>query len=161
MQDIKKRFESKGYKLVSKYDSDLQYVISVILGVFGSTRFINRVWTSYGKTIYYPYKVHNPWDPQHRVALLHEEKHLDNQEKWSWLFYFSYIIGGPLPIGLAYFRAMWEARAYAINIVEKDMTVDRCSRLICSFLYFWPLPRDQVKQLLEKEVEKLQNNEQK
>lgn len=156
MQEIKERFKAKGYRLISKYDSNFLHAIGSIYGFFGNTRFMTKTWISFGKTIYFPYKVQNPWDSLHRVTLLHEEKHLDDQEEWSWLFYFSYIIGGPLPIGLAYFRAMWEARAYAINVIEKDMTVDQCSRLICSSIYLWPLPRDQIKQLLKQEVEKLQ-----
>lgn len=152
----KERFDSKGIKLVSKADSILMKVINLFALLVGVKHFMTGVWTTLGSTIYYPDLVKNPWHRVYEDTLLHEEVHIDDARKYPVMFQLSYALGLPLPIGLAYFRAFWEVRGYAMNVIHGGRTIDECVDSICSALYLWPWPKKWVKKMLLKEVERLQ-----
>lgn len=156
MAGIKQRFETKGIKLVSKTDSRLMKFVNFFATLIGIRDFMTGVWTTFGSTIYYPTTIKNPYHYVYKSTLLHEEVHIDDQRKYPVLMQLSYALGLPLPIGLAYFRAYWEVRGYAMNIIYGGRTFDECVDSICSSLYLWPWPRKQVKKMLIREVERLQ-----
>ena len=154
MDELRKRFESKGIKVVSKADSKLMMFLGLLFRLVGVKNFTTTVWTTFFNTIYHGTAVKDPW--RYVGTLLHEEQHIDDQRKYPALFQLSYVLGLPFPIGLAYFRAYWEARGYAHNVLRGDISIEEAVGYICSPLYLWPWPKKYVRKMVLKACEELQ-----
>ena len=137
----RERLSQQRVSLVPKAGSRLMRVCGLLLRAVGNRSFVERCWTTLGRTIYYPASVVDPL--AHPVVLEHELVHVRQWERWGVLMWISYLLL-PLPIGLCWFRFRWEREAY---LVELAHAVDRERELtrIVDALWFgygfcWPRP---------------------
>lgn len=112
-------------------------------------RFMTRVTNASSKDILFPSrKTHGDHSvyPVYRI-LRHELVHIRDAKRFPVWFQLSYTLL-PLPLGLAYFRADWEFRAYAQTLIvtynqEGSIPEDLIQAVIGHFtghLYFWMWP---------------------
>jgi len=130
-------------KLVPKTSSTLMRSCGLLLRAVGNRVFLERYWTTLGRTIYYPTRVTDPLS--HPVVLEHELVHVRQWERWGVLMWVSYLLL-PLPIGLCWFRFRWEREAYLVDLAHApDRDREREIERIVDSLWFgygfpWPRP---------------------
>lgn len=122
-----------GLRIVSKADSFLHKLISVLLYPILRSRYMTMFWTTIGKTVAHPRTGHgNAYD-----VLYHETKHASVSTPWDWVGYlfpiwlFPVFLGGLLFFGFgywslislvfllplpAYWRMKHELEAYKVSI---------------------------------------------
>lgn len=126
--------------LVPKADSRAMRLLARLLPAAGTRGFMERYWTTVGRTVYYPTSVRDPL--AHRDILEHELVHVRQWERFGVLMWISYILL-PLPFGLAWFRFRWEREAYLIQIeraADRDREIERVVNALW-YGYGRPWPR--------------------
>jgi hypothetical protein len=109
------------------------------------------MWTTIGRTIYYPKDVRHPL--AHPTAVEHEFVHVRQWERWGPLFWLSYLLL-PLPIGLAWFRWRWEREAYLVQLAhrtDKAVAIEQIVEALWSG-YGWPWPRPWMRRWLARQL---------
>jgi hypothetical protein len=127
--------------LTSKAASPLMRVCGWLLWLLGNRSFVERYWTTLGRTIYYPGCVTDPL--AHPVVLEHELVHVRQWERWGVLLWISYLLL-PLPIGLCWFRFRWEREAYLVELrhaADPERELERIvDALWLGYAFPWPRP---------------------
>jgi hypothetical protein len=143
--EVKREFPA--FTLAKKSDS---WWLSLFGKVIGQ-QFMSNYVTTIGNTVYVP-SLWNGWGPATKCALLrHERVHMRQARKLSFpVFAFLYMMVF-LPLGLAYFRAMFEEEAYAESLAAykdygMDYTSSDCKAWMVSqfttsaYGWMWPFP---------------------
>lgn len=99
----------------------------------------SRAWVTIGTTIYAPQSVCYP--EGHPSTLEHELVHVRQWLDLGPLLWLAYIVGFPLPLGLAWLRYCIEREAYAWEIRHHGASPERCADAVSSSLYGWAWPR--------------------
>jgi len=132
--------QTHGVRLVAKADSRLMRVAGVLLRGIGNRTFLERYWTTVGRTVYYPSSIADPL--VHRDILEHELVHVRQWQRFGLWMWVSYLLL-PLPFGLAWFRFRWEREAYLIQIAraaDREQEIERIVQVLWHG-YGWPWPR--------------------
>lgn len=147
--DIASALHAHGVRLLPKHGSRAMRVAALLLRALGSRDFMDRYWTTVGRTVYYPACVHDPH--AHPDVLAHELVHVRQWERWGVLLWASYLLL-PLPFGLAWFRWRWEREAYLVQIErapDRAREIDRVVNTLWSG-YGWPWPRTWMRRWFER-----------
>jgi len=134
------RLSERRAVLAPKASSRLMRVCGALLWALGNRSFVERYWTTIGRTIYYPTCVGDPL--AHPIVLEHELVHVRQWERWGVLLWVSYLLL-PLPVGLCWFRFRWEREAYLVELhhaVDREREIDRIVDALW-FGYAFPWPR--------------------
>ena len=117
LQEIREEFP--GFRIVRKVDSWTQRAISRLLRVvtFGAqTAYLDCYQTTIRRTVY----VTEDWErtsfAQRYITMRHEREHLRQFRRYTTPLMALLYVFGPLPIGLAWFRAHFEKQGYAESI---------------------------------------------
>lgn len=105
--------QKAGVVFVRKQDSRFHKAIAWVLWLisFGKLNDYHNFATTIGRTIALPENF-DLYPEAEKVALVeHELTHVRQYATWGLLFMLSYVLF-PLPVGLAYFRWVWEREAY-------------------------------------------------
>jgi hypothetical protein len=100
--------------------------------------FMADVWTTIGKTIYYPITVSNPRDPRFEGVVEHEFIHLRQFEKWGIVLMGLAYVCLPMPF---LFSGRWfiEREAYLHDIKTGRLTLEAAVQLLWkAYAYPWP-----------------------
>ena len=102
-----------GIRLVYKAEVPWMRLVGKLARPF-SPDFDTRFTTVVGDTVYLPCPVDEFPRDALAATLAHELIHQQDQRRWGLLFYVSY--GAAMPVGRTY-RAYWERRAYAVDLL--------------------------------------------
>lgn len=133
-------------KLKSKLDSRLMLLLGAVLGPF----FVTNMWTTVGRTVYFPSNVNDP--EKHTTTLEHEAIHVKQYNSYGPLLWLLYLFF-PLPIGFAYFRWRFEREAYLVQLRE-----GASPELLADLLwrhYAWPWPKPWMERWFRRAKDKL------
>lgn len=122
-----------------KRTSRLMRVLTTVLGIFGLD--FGRFWTTIGSfVIYAPDDVDLGDLEPHATIIRHELVHIDQARRFPGFFQLSYLLL-PLPFGLAYFRWVWERRAYLVDIEAGRLSIEEAVTTLWSrYGWCWPRP---------------------
>lgn len=165
--DAEAEMTKRRVRLVSKLDSKLMLAAEILL--LWSPDFATEFWTTLTlpgwRVIYYPTGMTREAALKSVGTIAHELEHVDQADgplpsvapvRWAWnlLFGALYLLAF-LPVGLAYFRARWEARAYARGYVTHlglgtmrwslDSYADWVADAVAGGPYVWAWPRAWVR----------------
>jgi hypothetical protein len=98
---------------------------------------LGDVWTTVGRTIYFP---RPQWVSRRLATVEHEIVHVEQWRKWGPLLWLTYLLGLPLPIGLAWFRYRWEREAYLVQL-DAGASPEDIVDVLCGPLYLWCWPK--------------------
>lgn len=113
------REEFPNFEVVRKSDSRLMSVIHTLLMCisFGQMRtFMVDFVTTLGTTVYVPTKWETWPVPSKMAVLRHERVHMRQAKKYGRVLYSFLYLFVPLPIGLAYYRMLFEKEAYTESL---------------------------------------------
>ena len=115
-EELRAEFISRDVVFSPKTDSWLMILLAAFLGA----DFINKYWTTVGKTIYFPSYVLDPWE--YPDVIRHEYVHLLQLDStlgfrlpstvWAFLYIFF-----PIPFLFSYFRWKSEREAYLVSLL--------------------------------------------
>lgn len=150
-----------GIAFVAKRQSWLMRAIAWLLGLISRDRkeaFLHRQWTTIGpSTVYVPSRHEaTPFGADIiQPSCVHELTHARDARRWPLLWQLSYLLL-PLPVGLALFRAHWEAKAYATGCKwwPEKYDIEPVVDLIWS-VYLYPAPKRFIRWRLVREMAKL------
>lgn len=111
--------EIPGFRIVRKDRSRFQRAIhrALVIVTFGRMReYLEGYQTTIGRTIYVTPDWDDRDDDDRYVTLRHEAVHLRQFRRWTLPGMALLYVLLPLPMGLAYFRARFEAAAYAETV---------------------------------------------
>ena len=147
--DIDDALRAHRVRLVPKHGSRSMRAAALLLRVIGSRGFMERYWTTVGRTVYYPSCVRDPY--AHPDVLAHELVHVRQWERWGVLLWASYLLL-PLPFGLAWFRWRWEREAYLAQIEHAEDRAREIERVVNAlwFGYGRPWPRAWMRRWFER-----------
>jgi len=145
------------FKLIEKKDSFLHKVIDKCLLVLTLGRMSNYL-TDYQTTIGNRVYITDDWKQRSHVSriivLRHERIHLRQFRKYTFLGMSILYLAFPLPLGVAYFRAIFELEAYRESIIAtheffgKEAVTDPSYRkhILAQFTgpsygWMWPYPK--------------------
>lgn len=151
MKAIVEELRERGVTVKTKDKSRLMRLIGVVLGLFGLD--FNRFWTTIGpRTIYAPVGTRLTAGElqRQRVIIEHELVHIGQARRWPGWFQLSYLLL-PLPFGLAYFRWVWERRAYLVDIRAGRLSIEEVVDTLWAS-YGWCWPRPLMRRWFEREV---------
>jgi hypothetical protein len=137
---IASALQAAGVRLRPKAESRLMRACGFLLRAIGQRAFVERFWTTLGRTIYYPACVSDPL--AHPVVLEHELVHVRQFRRWGVWMWFSYLLL-PLPFGLSWFRFRWEREAYLVDLAhaaDRECEIERIVDTLW-FNYGFPWPR--------------------
>lgn len=129
-----------------------QKIIGKVLSPFNDSYMTRYATAMFGKIYVYRGFWDNPTNAY--VTLRHEEKHLDDEKKFSILYHFSYLFFLPVVFTM---RALWEFRAlketfraiYQIAGALPDLLIDKYIKYFVNSSYLWMFPfRSYVKKKL-------------
>ena len=114
-----------------------------IMRVIGQADRWSRTWVTVGGAPCYPSETaQNPMAPIYEYIRAHELMHAERQLRWPrflrWLWLVLYLEGGPLPIFFAWFRYNEERRAFLVNVLRGDMSVEQAVDALATYLWPWP-----------------------
>ena len=143
--------DAAGVRVLPKADSRLMRTCGFLLRALGNRVFVQRYWTTIGRTIYYPACVADPL--AHPIVLEHELVHVRQWQRWGLWMWFSYLCL-PLPVGLAWFRFRWEREAYLVDIAHAQDREREIGRIVDAlwFGYGFAWPRRWMQRWFEREV---------
>jgi hypothetical protein len=141
--DIEAFAKRHGVKFVRKDKSRLMRLLGWLFGLFGYD-FMEKAWTTIGRTVYYPISLTPTPLPVHRKvpyrgALEHELHHVLQFKKLWHLYSLLYLLGVPFPFFLAWFRWKCEREPYLYQIKYYGLRIDRVvDRLWKVYGFCWP-----------------------
>jgi hypothetical protein len=146
--DIKKNKVINVMREISKEFPDFQ---------LKESRFVPLLALTIGQTIFIRKGKWDTLSESDRILLIcHEVVHMRQQKRWTIpLFVFLYLFC--LPMGLSYWRYIWEAEAYAENIrIYRSffginaaiISIDCYTNMLSGRWYLWPWPRSRIKNRL-------------
>ncbi len=143
------RLAQQGVRLAPKAGSRLMRASALALRALGNRAFMQRYWTTIGRTIYYPECVTDPL--AYPVVLEHELVHVRQWRRFGVLMWLSYLLL-PLPIGLCWFRFRWEREAYLVELAHADDRGAEITRIVDAlwFGYGFPWPRRWMRRWFER-----------
>ena len=135
------RVAQAGATLAPKAGSVLMLRLDRAFRCIGQAHFLDRFWTTWGSTIYYPTSVEDPW--AHPSIIAHELVHVAQWRRWGPLFLPAYALL-PLPAGLAYCRWHFEREAYRVDLAHAPdpalAAAHIADKLWREYAYPWPRP---------------------
>lgn len=99
----------------------------------------SEAWVTIGTTIYPPRRA--VWPGASVSTLAHELIHVRQWLDLGPLLWIVYLLGVPLPLGLAWGRYCIEREAYSYEIRHHGASPEACARAVSSSLYGWAWPR--------------------
>lgn len=143
-----------GVRVRHKRSSWLMQVIGALLWPFGRRAwFLDRTWTTVGsRTIWAPASVDLAHLWRVRDIVRHEMVHVRQWKRYPVVGQLAYLL--VLPVGLAYFRWVFEREAYLVQIRAKTMTAEQVVKTLGSLSYFWSWPRPWMRKWFAKAVQK-------
>ena len=143
---IQDRLDAMGVRVSHKRSSWMMRFIGLILPAAFSTRF----WTTVsGWHIHAPNGADLKALEKYESIILHELVHIRQARRFPGHWQLSYLLL-PLPIGLAWFRWLWEREAYLVNIRAGTMSAEDVVQTLGSVNYFWSWPRPWMRRWFKK-----------
>jgi hypothetical protein len=141
--------DAAGVRVLAKAESRLMHACALLLRALGNRAFMERYWTTLGRTIYYPSCVTEPL--AHPVVLEHELVHVRQWRRWGLWMWFSYLCL-PVPVGLAWFRFRWEREAYLVELAHARDRAREIDRIVNTlwYGYAFPWPRRWMRRWFER-----------
>lgn len=139
------------YFVQPKSESKFMKLLDLLFRFFGQKDFMTEYWTTIGRTIYYPSNVTDALAPEWDSILRHELVHVAQYIKYPVLYPLTYVLGLPLPVGLAYMRFHWELEAYLTQM--PDISIDEAVEVLGSPMYLWCWPKPWIRKHLEKKLQ--------
>jgi hypothetical protein len=147
--DLERALGTHRVRLAPKRGSRVMRAAALLLRAIGSRDFMDRYWTTVGRTVYYPSCVADP--RAHPDVLEHELVHVRQWERWGVWLWVSYLLL-PLPFGLAWFRFRWEREAYLVQIERAEDRAREIERVVNALWYGYgfPWPRAWMRRWFER-----------
>ncbi|HUU87037.1 MAG TPA: hypothetical protein VMX17_04700 [Candidatus Glassbacteria bacterium] len=171
LEEIESEFPS--FEIVEKSNSlfmKIIYYLLLIITLGGQKAFMQSYTTTIGNTVY----VSSSWERYSvfsKVSLLrHERIHMRQAKKYGMFLYSFLYLMFPLPVGLAYYRAKFEKKAYEETIsfayaeggeayVKRVLFREHIISQFTTGKYFWMWPfRKSVEKWFDKTVDELIDN---
>lgn len=166
--DIAALAAEHGVKFIRKDESRLHRFLGWLFMLVGYD-YMNRAWTTIGKTIAYPvtgpqsYPVklerltnNEAYLERHRGIIEHEFIHILQRKRWWLLHDLGYLLF-PLPVFCAWYRAEAELQAYAHECAFYGRDQAEVVETLWK-VYAWPMPRTWMRRRLKVLVERLTPN---